>query len=114
MAHKIFNCQSPEEIVTQMPKNTSGNRIQEQNKFATKPKWLNKSKLNRTSPRSRLYEYNTLPSQQEYLTQINKKIKNKKTPIRKKETRYDRLNCVTLVIRDDQQNDKKSKSTMSC
>ena len=72
MAHRILNTASPEEISSQMPRNTQGHRIQAQNKFAQKPKWLNQNKTTRDSIRNRMYHYNTLPGRLTELTDHKK------------------------------------------
>ena len=44
-----------------MPRNMIGHIIQLQNKLGQKPRWLNSTKLIRSTYRSRAYSYNTLP-----------------------------------------------------
>ena len=76
---KILNWQIPEELAQKMPKNNTGLRISTQNKLATKPKWLNKSKITRASYQNRAYFWNTLPknvtSQTDY-KKFKKELKN--------------------------------------
>ena len=61
MTWKTINFGIPEEVSWLMPLNTTGRRIQQQRKLATKPKILDKSKSSRFSFRARSYKYNTLP-----------------------------------------------------
>ena len=56
---KILNLGIPEDTASRMPRNTTGHRIQSQIKLAQKPKWLNTTKLIRSSYRGRAYSYNT-------------------------------------------------------
>ena len=58
---KVLNWNIPEELSTQMPKNTKNLRISKQNKLDTKPKWLGSNKVTRASYRHRSYHFNTLP-----------------------------------------------------
>ena len=71
---KILNFGTPQELASQMPKNTKSLRISKHNKLDTKPKWLGKNKTSRASYRNRAYEYNTLPSLVTTQTEV-KKIK---------------------------------------
>ena len=60
---KIMNLNIPEELATQMPRNSKNLRIQHHNKLDTKPRWLSKNKRTRASYRFRAYHWNTLPKE---------------------------------------------------
>ena len=59
---KILNWNIPEEISIKMPMNSNSMRMQSNKKLATKPKWLGKNKLSRSSYQNRAYRFNTLPN----------------------------------------------------
>ena len=60
-----------------MPLNKMGMRIEKQKKLAKKPRWLDRTKVNRQSFRSRSYRYNTLPGE---ITQLESLKKIKRPP----------------------------------
>ena len=62
ITHKILNQNILEEMSIIMPMNTNNNRIQNHRKLGTKPRYLMKSKLTRSTFRNCAYHYNTLPS----------------------------------------------------
>ena len=61
MVNKILLTSVPVGLSQRMPENTTAPRIMVHHKLSTKPVFLNKSLLTRTSFRSRAYIYNTLP-----------------------------------------------------
>ena len=61
MTFKVINSKIPEEISSLMPMNTKALRISSKRKLDTKPSWLSKSKVAKSSYRGRAYLYNTLP-----------------------------------------------------
>ena len=61
--YKILNLAKPAELHELMPMNQNGMRMTKQKKLDTKPRWLNATKLTRSTFRSRSYTYNTLPKE---------------------------------------------------
>ena len=77
--YKVLNTGQPEEMATLMKINNKGHRLQKQRKLDTKPKYLNKTKLIRSTYHSMSYIYNTLPSSittQPTLIKFKKHLKN--------------------------------------
>ena len=65
MTYKLINDNTPEELASVMPLNTEALRIKDKKKLGTKPSWLSKSKVAKSSYRGRAYTNNILPH---YLT----------------------------------------------
>ena len=61
MVHKIISNQIPAELADLMPLNKTAPRISIHQKLATKPSWLNRSQLTRSTFRNRAYSFNNLP-----------------------------------------------------
>ena len=80
---KIINWKTPQHLAQVMPLNTQGLRLTQQRKLSTKPKWLGKNLLTRTSFRSRCYFYNTLPSEVTTNTDLKKFKKSLKSHMNK-------------------------------